>query len=119
MSLLDTLGSFTGLVSQLQEGKGPSLLSGALEKPGAGGLDGIVSTLQQGGLSAQVQSWLGSGDNAPVTADDLRNVLSNDQVKQVADHFGIPVDAALGFLAEHLPTAVDQASPNGTIQKPS
>jgi uncharacterized protein YidB (DUF937 family) len=45
--------------------------------------------------------------------------LSNDQVKQVADHFGIPVDAALSFLAEHLPAAVDQRSPSGTIQSSS
>jgi uncharacterized protein YidB (DUF937 family) len=116
MSLLDSLSSFTGLFSQLQEGKGPSLLSDAFEKTGLGGLGGIVSTLQEGGLATQVQSWLGSGENAPVSADQLRNVLSNDQVKQIADHFGIPVDAALNFLAEHLPTAVDHASPSGTIQ---
>jgi uncharacterized protein YidB (DUF937 family) len=116
MGLLDSLGSFAGLLSQLQEGKGPSLLSDALEKTNPGGLGDIVSTLQQGGLATQVESWLGSGENAPVSVDQLRNVLSNEQVKQVADHFGIPVDTALNFLAEHLPTAVDHASPSGTIQ---
>ena len=39
----------------------------------------------------------------------------NDQVKQIAEHFGVPVDAALKLLAEHVPAAVDQASPNGTL----
>jgi uncharacterized protein YidB (DUF937 family) len=115
MSLLDSLGSFSSLLSQFQEGQAPSLLTGALQKTDMGGLDGIVATLQQGGLGAEVQSWLGTGENLPITADQLRAVLSNEQVQQIADHFGIPVDGALSLLAEHLPTAVDQASPSGEI----
>jgi uncharacterized protein YidB (DUF937 family) len=37
-------------------------------------------------------------------------------VQQIARELGLPVDNALQFLAQHLPSAVDQASPNGTIQ---
>jgi uncharacterized protein YidB (DUF937 family) len=72
--------------------------------------------LQQGGLGPQVQSWLGSGANLPVTPDQLRAALGNDHVRQLAQHFGIDPDAALKLLADHLPNAVDQASPQGTLK---
>ncbi len=50
-----------------------------------------------------------------ITPDQLRAALGNEQVKQIAAHFGLPVDEALKLLAEHVPNAVDQASPNGTL----
>ena len=52
-----------------------------------------------------------------VTPEQLRAALNNDQVKQIAQHFGVPVDEALQMLSQHLPGIVDQASPNGAIQK--
>jgi uncharacterized protein YidB (DUF937 family) len=52
----------------------------------------------------------------PVTPQQLQAALGNEQVKQIAEHFGVPVDQALKLLAEHLPAAVDQASPNGTVE---
>ena len=112
MGLLDNLG---GMVGQLAEGAAPGLISAALAKTNLGDMQGLVNQLQQGGLGDQVKSWLGNGSNMPVTADQLRAALGNDQIKQIAEHFGVPVDAALKLLAEHVPAAVDQASPNGTL----
>jgi uncharacterized protein YidB (DUF937 family) len=112
MGLLDNLG---GMVGQLAEGAAPGLISAALAKTSLGDVQGLVNQLQQGGLGDQVKSWLGNGSNMPVTADQLRAALGNDQVKQIAEHFGVPVDAALKMLAEHVPAAVDQASPNGNL----
>jgi uncharacterized protein YidB (DUF937 family) len=45
----------------------------------------------------------------------LRTAPDNQQLRQLAEHFGLPVDATLDMLAKHLPAAVDQASPNGTL----
>ncbi len=112
MGLLDNLG---GMVGQLAEGAAPGLISAALAKTNLGDMQGLVNQLQQGGLGDQVKSWLGNGSNMPITADQLRAALGNDQIKQIAEHFGVPVDAALKLLAEHVPAAVDQASPNGTL----
>jgi uncharacterized protein YidB (DUF937 family) len=81
-----------------------------------GNLHGLVNQLQQGGLQDQVKSWLSNGANMQVTAEQIQAALGGDQVKQIAQHFGVLVDAALKLLAEHLPATVDQASPNGTIQ---
>jgi uncharacterized protein YidB (DUF937 family) len=52
-----------------------------------------------------------------VTPDQIRAALGSDQVKQIAQHLGVPADEALKMLAEHLPGVVDQASPNGKIQR--
>jgi len=92
----------------------PALINAALAKTNLGNLSGLVNQLQQGGLGPQVQSWLGNGANMSVTPEQLRAALSNDQVRQLAAHFGIPIDQVLNLLvAEHVSTAVDQASPNG------
>jgi uncharacterized protein YidB (DUF937 family) len=84
-------------------------------KTDLGSLQGIVAKLQAGGFNEQVR-WLGNGSNLPVTADQLRSALGNQQVQRIARQLGLPVDQALQVLSQHLPTAVDQASPNGTLQ---
>jgi len=117
MGLLDSLGgALKGVLGQVEADAVPALISAVLAKTNLGDLQGLVNKLQQGGLSDQVQSWLGNGANLPVTVDQLRTALGNEQVQQLARELGLPIDGALKLLAEYLPTTVDQASPNGTIQ---
>jgi uncharacterized protein YidB (DUF937 family) len=117
MGLLDGLlgGTLKNVLGQAEAAALPALLSAALAKTNLGNLQGLVNQLQQGGLGPQVQSWLGNGANVPVSADQLRAALGSEQVKQLAAHFGVPLDQALQALAQHLPTVVDQASPNGRL----
>jgi uncharacterized protein YidB (DUF937 family) len=116
MGLFDKMsGALKGMVGQV-EAAAPGLITQALANSNLGGLQGVVAQLQKGGLNAQVQSWLSTGANLPVTADQIRAALGNQQVKQLAEQFGLPVDATLKLLAERLPGVVDQASPNGTLQ---
>jgi uncharacterized protein YidB (DUF937 family) len=112
MGLLDKLG---GVIGQVTAAAAPALISQVLAKTNLGDLQGIVNQLQQGGLGPQVQSWLSNGANMPVSPGQLKAALGNEQVRQIAEHFGVPVDQALKLLAEHLPATVDQASPNGTL----
>jgi uncharacterized protein YidB (DUF937 family) len=118
MGIFDSVvgGTLKSVLGQVESAAVPALISGVLAKTNLGDLQGLVAQLQQGGLNTQVQSWLGSGANLPVSPDQLRAALGNDQVKQLAAHFGVNVDEALQLLAQHLPTAVDQASPNGALQ---
>ena len=118
VGLFDELsGSLKGALGSAAAAAAPALISAVLAKTPFGDLSGLVNQLQQGGLDTQVKSWLGNGTNLPVTPDQIKAVLGNDQVKQIAEHFDIPTYAALKFLAEHLPTTVDQASPNGVLTK--
>jgi len=116
MGLFDDIsGALKGAAGQVEAQAMPALISAVLAKTNLGDLQGLVAKLQQAGLGTQVQSWLGDGKNLPITADQLRSALGNEQVKAIAQHFGLPVDSMLNLLAEHLPAVVDQASPGGTI----
>jgi uncharacterized protein YidB (DUF937 family) len=116
VGLFDNLsGSLSGMVGQVAAAAAPALINAALAKTNLGNLQGLVNQLQQGGLGPQVNSWLGNGANMPITPAQIQAALGSDQVKQLAAHFGIPVDAALKMLSEHLPGVVDQASPNGVL----
>jgi uncharacterized protein YidB (DUF937 family) len=118
MGILDELSNSPLLKSalgQLEAAVVPVVLSEILGNGSQGGLSTIIAKLQQAGLGDQVNSWLGNGQNLPVSADQIKQVLNSDQVRQLAARFGIPVDQVLDVLAKELPTAVDHASPNGTL----
>ncbi len=116
MGLLDKVGdALKGVLGQA-EAAAPGLIVSALANSKFGDLSGLVAQLQQGGLDQQVKSWLGNGANLPVSADQIRAALGNEQVRHLAEQLGLPVDQALSYLSQHLPAVVDQASPNGTLQ---
>jgi uncharacterized protein YidB (DUF937 family) len=93
----------------------PVVLSEVLGNGNQGGLSAIVAKLQQAGLGDQVKSWIGNGQNLPITAEQLQQVLGSDTVKQLAAKFNIPVDQITQILAQQLPNAVDHASPDGKL----
>ena len=93
----------------------PAVLSEVLGSNNQGGLSAIVAKLQQAGFGDQVKSWLGQGQNLPISADQLRAVLGNDTVRQLAARYNIPVDQLGQILAQELPKAVDHASPDGKL----
>ena len=115
MSLFDTLKSALG--GSLGRAA-VEALPGLIERVLPGGIQGLLTQLQNSGYAAQVNSWLGRGPNEPITADDLRRVMDNAQVRQIADKLGIPTDEVLAVLAKVLPAAVDQHSPDGTLHTP-
>lgn len=110
MGLFDNLG---GLLGQA----GASALPSLLEKVVPGGLQGVLNQLQQSGYGEQVSSWLGRGPNQPITVDDLRAGLDNEQVRAVAEKLGVPLDEVLKLLAGNLPQAVDEHSPDGQLRQ--
>ena len=118
MGILDSLENSPALKSalgQLGSAVLPVVLSEVLGNGNQGGLSAIQPKLEQAGLGDQVKSWIGNGQNLPITADQLRQVLGSDTVKQLAARFNIPVDQISEILAQQLPTAVDHASPDGKL----
>lgn len=81
MGILDGLKGLFGLG---QESEIPEMLSGGLAKTGLGDMQGLLSKLQEGGLNTQVQSWLGDGQNLPVSPEHLRSALGDEHVQQLA-----------------------------------
>lgn len=118
MGILDSLENNPALRSalgQLGAAVLPAVLNEVLGSNNQGGLSAIVAKLQQAGLGDQVKSWLGNGHNLPISADQLRAVLGSDTVRQLAARYNIPVDQLGQILAQELPKAVDQASPDGRL----
>ena len=110
------LKGLAGQAGQQERAPGlPDILAQVLGKTDLGSLGGLLQQLEQSGLGAQVASWLGNGQNLPVSGEQLRSALGNDQVRQLASHLGLPVDQALEVLSTHLPQTVDAASPNGSL----
>jgi len=118
MGILDSLENspmFKGALGQLEAAIVPVVLSEVLGKGGQGGLSAIVAKLEQAGLGDQVKSWIGNGQNLPITAEQLQQVLGSDTVKALVARFNIPIDQLAQILAQQLPVAVDHASPNGKL----
>jgi len=119
MGLFDQVsGALKGVIASELANNAPAFINAALAKTNMGDLKGLVEQLQQGGLDGQVRSWLGTGSNMQVTPEQIESALGNEKLQQLAAQFGIPLDTVSRLLAEHLPKAVDQASPEGTIQSP-
>jgi len=118
MGFLDSLENSPALksaLSQLGAAVLPVVMSEVMGTGSQGGLNAIVAKLQQAGFGDQVKSWIGNGQNLPITADQLRQVLGSDSVKQLAAKYNIPVDQLSEILAPQLPLAVDHASPGGKL----
>jgi uncharacterized protein YidB (DUF937 family) len=118
MGILDSLENSPALrsaLSQLGAAVLPAVLGEVMGTGSQGGLNAIITKLEQAGFGAQVKSWIGTGQNLPITADQVRKVLGNDAVRQLAAKYNIPVDQIAEVLAHQLPLAVDHASPDGQL----
>jgi uncharacterized protein YidB (DUF937 family) len=80
-----------------------------------GGLAGLVQTFQQNGLGEQMASWVGTGQNLPISAEQLQAVLGGGQLGQIAGQLGVNESQAAGGLADLLPQVIDQLTPNGQL----
>jgi uncharacterized protein YidB (DUF937 family) len=114
MGILDSLES-SGILGQLGAAVLPAVLGEVMGSGGQGGLNAIVAKLQQAGLGDIAKSWIGTGQNLPITADQLKQVLGSDVVRQLAAKYNIPIDQVAEVLAHQLPQAVDKASPDGKL----
>ena len=81
------------------------------------GLDmgGIVEKLKEGGLGDQVTSWMGDGENAPVSADELTSALGEDKMGEMAAKLGVEPGEAASKLSEVMPGLMDKMSSGGGL----
>jgi uncharacterized protein YidB (DUF937 family) len=119
MGLLDQLaGQIIGsLGAQKQDSVSQSdLLGGVMNLiNNAGGLQGILQQLQASGIADQVASWIGTGENAPVSGNQIADALGADKVSQIAQHAGIEPEHAATGLAQLLPQIIDKLTPGGQV----
>jgi uncharacterized protein YidB (DUF937 family) len=80
-----------------------------------GGLSGLISAFEQNGLGNVVASWVGTGQNLPISAEQLQSVLGNEQVQAMAQKLGFSTQDVSAHLANLLPQVVDKLTPGGTV----
>ena len=80
-----------------------------------GGLQGVLAKFQQAGYGAQANSWVSTGQNQPINADVLSQVLGHGQLGQIAQQLGMSHGDAAGGLASLLPQMIDKMTPQGQV----
>ncbi len=80
-----------------------------------GGLAGLVQAFQQQGLGGVIQSWISTGPNQPITAEQIQQVLGNEKLQAFATQHGIDTAQVSTQLAQLLPMVVDKLTPHGTV----
>jgi uncharacterized protein YidB (DUF937 family) len=84
-----------------------------------GGVSGLIQAFHDKGMSEVVTSWVGNGQNLPVTGEQIQNALGSDVVKQFAAKLGLSPDQATAHLSELLPGLIDKLTPNGQVAQSS
>jgi uncharacterized protein YidB (DUF937 family) len=108
----DILGKLAGGTSQNAV---VDAVGNLLQNKEIGGLDGLVQKFTKGGLGDIVSSWVSTGANLPVSADQIQKGLGATQVAQMASQLGITPEAMGKQLAKILPGVVDKLTPEGKV----
>lgn len=112
-------GGLGGIIGSLANN--PQMLqaiSAMLANDGSqGGLGGLMEKFQQAGLGNVIGSWVGSGENRPISGDQLSQALGPDTISDLASKFGLNTGDTTGQLSQILPGLIDKLTPHG--QAPS
>jgi uncharacterized protein YidB (DUF937 family) len=84
-----------------------------------GGLEGVLNKFRQGGLAQQADSWVGTGQNMNISADQLQQVFGSSTISDLASRLGMPADQAGSAMAQMLPDVINQLTPQGQVPENS
>jgi uncharacterized protein YidB (DUF937 family) len=117
MGMLDgLLGSLMGgMTGGGQQQQNPLLAIALQMLQQNGGIEGILGKFQQAGYADQAQSWISTGENRPISADDLQQVLGQGQLGQIAQQLGLGQRETADGLASVLPQVIDRMTPTGQV----
>jgi uncharacterized protein YidB (DUF937 family) len=115
MGLLDSFENQA--LGKVLGGTSNPLASGLLQmiQNQPGGLQGLVQNFHDKGLGGVASSWVGSGENQPISADQIHQVLGSEQVQALAAKAGISPDMAGSAIAQLLPGIVSHLTPDGQV----
>ena len=117
MGLLDSIANqVLGSLASSGDGRHAAVVNaigGLIQSQG--GLESLVNNFHQKGLGSVVASWVGTGQNLPISAEQVQSVLGNEQVQAMAQKLGFSPQEMSGHLAEMLPQVIDKLTPNGAI----
>ena len=121
MGLFDSIASqaIGALAGQSQAGNGQTdilgLLSSLINNPQTGGIAGLMQAFQSKGLGDIVASWIGTGANLPISAEQIQSALGHGPLQALAEQTGASAPDLAGTLSAQLPGLIDKLTPNGQL----
>ena len=88
---------------------------GLINNPETGGLAGLVETFKSKGLGDAMSSWIGTGENQPVSGEEIAHTIGSDKIQEIAGKLGISGSEASAGLAAILPQVIDKLTPEGKV----
>ncbi len=118
MGLLD--GVAKGLLSKVLGGGSSQnplmdIVLGLITNPQSGGLQGLIQTFKEKGLGDAMSSWISTGENQPVSGDQIQQALGGGFIQQIAQQLGSSKSEVSGGLANLLPDIIDKLTPTGAL----
>ena len=107
------MGFLDGVLGGVVGAEALSLVKDYFEKHG--GIRGVVAEFEKTGFGQQAKSWVSTGPNLPISAEQIKQALGSEKVKDMAAKFGVPMDKVKDMLAKYIPAAVDKATPDGKL----
>jgi uncharacterized protein YidB (DUF937 family) len=123
-NLTDLLGGLLGGGGQGQGGGGGGKGMAAMAAVAApmvvkflqgGGLNKLLGGFQEKGMADKAESWVGTGENKPITPQELEQVVGTEEIDQIAQQTGASREQTEEMLAKALPEVVNRVSPNGQL----
>jgi uncharacterized protein YidB (DUF937 family) len=119
MGLLDDVlgmaGMGGGTAQNSQHASALGAIMDYINSPQVGGISGLQQMFQNQGLGGLISSWIGTGQNLPISQNQLQDVLHNDTLQNVAAKAGLDPSQLTGMMSQLLPHMVDKLTPNGQI----
>jgi len=117
------MGFFDGLakgIGQLigsgeQQNSIVELATGLLSGSGSEGLSGLADRFKSNGLGDVISSWIGTGQNQPISAEQIQAVMGNEKIQQFAEKLGLSSEDISSGLAAVLPRIIDSLTPDGNV----
>jgi uncharacterized protein YidB (DUF937 family) len=108
-----SMGLFDGVLGGIVGAGMVSVVGDIIEKHG--GLNGVVNQFQRQGFGDTIKSWVGTGQNMPISPDDLHQALGPETMNQLAAKLGMTPQELAAKLSTELPQAIDKLTPQGVV----
>ena len=109
------MGLLDGIVGGFLGGQMATVVNRFIEEQG--GIGALVSKFNQAGMGSTINSWIGTGPNAPVSPDQMHQALGPELLQQLAAKTGLSTQDLAEKLSHILPGVIDHLTPDGTIPK--
>ena len=109
------MGLLDGILGGVVGGEMATVVNSFIERHG--GVQGIVTQMQQQGFGPTVKSWVGTGPNQPITVDQVHQAFGQGTIAELAAKAGLTPQELSQKLSQVLPQVIDKLTPTGQIPR--